>query len=196
MGLFMSVLMGFLLGAFSTKLITFLFRSASEKTADSIYTAGQIASSAAMAFMHGAQDGQKFIGIFLLGSVLSGVTQESSTVPLWIMVICAVVMGLGTALGGKKIIESVGENMVSLHKSQGFGSDLGAAAALFILTLMGIPVSTTHTKTTAIMGAGFMGKKAKINKKIIASMFLAWVITFPFCGGIAFIITKIAIRFL
>ncbi len=149
-----------------------------------------------MAFMHGAQDGQKFIGIFLLGSVLSGVTQESSTVPLWIMVICAVVMGLGTALGGKKIIESVGENMVSLHKSQGFGSDLGAAAALFILTLMGIPVSTTHTKTTAIMGAGFMGEKAKINKKIIASMFLAWVITFPFCGGIAFIITKIAIRFL
>ena len=101
-----------------------------------------------MAFMHGAQDGQKFMAIFLLGAAFSGGHSDISnfTVPVWLMVLCSAVMGLGTSIGGYRIIKSVGMDMVKLKPYQGFSADLAATLCLLFSSLAGIPVSTTHTK--------------------------------------------------
>ena len=150
-------------------------------------------SAAAMAFMHGAQDGQKFIGVLFLGIAFcngeSGVS--GMTIPIWLMILCSLVMGLGTSVGGEKIIKSVGVDLVKLDKYQGFAADLSAAACLLLSSLFGIPVSTTHTKTSAIMGVGAVKRITAINFGVVKDMMLTWVFTFPGCGLISFIMAKL-----
>lgn len=107
------------------------------------------------------------------------------------MIICSVVMGLGTCVGGKKIIKSVGVDMVKLDKYQGFSADMAAAICILFSTLFGIPVSTTHMKTTAIMGVGSVKRMSAINYKVVINMVLTWILTFPGCGLIGYIMAKI-----
>ena len=109
-----------------------------------------------MAFMHGAQDGQKFIGILMIAIMLGmGVdTSVGAEVPLLIMLICSVLMAIGTAIGGKKIIKAVGMEMVKTNDIQAVSSDFASATSLLISSTFGLPVSTTHTKTTSLLGAG------------------------------------------
>ncbi|NBI92369.1 inorganic phosphate transporter [Lachnospiraceae bacterium] len=156
----------------------------------------QIAGAAAMAFMHGAQDGQKFMGVFLLGIFLSmgKIPGGNFHIPLWMTVLCSVGMATGTAIGGERIIKTVGMDMVKLGKAQGAVSDAAAAACLLLSSLTGIPVSTTHVKTTAIMGVGIASDGEAVNKSIMKEMILAWVVTFPCCGVIGYIIAKVFIK--
>lgn len=100
-------------------------------------------------------------------------------------------MGVGTSVGGRKIIKSVGMDMAKLEKYQGFSADLGAAITLFFCSIFGIPVSTTHTKTTAIMGAGAARRVSSVDWSIVRDMILAWVLTFPGCGLIAYFMAKL-----
>ena len=100
-------------------------------------------------------------------------------------------MGLGTSIGGKKIIKSVGMDMVKLEKYQGFSADLAASVALLFSSLFGIPVSTTHAKTTSIMGVGAVRRISAINFSVVKEMATAWILTFPGCGLIGFIMAKI-----
>ena len=153
----------------------------------------QIAGAAGMAFMHGAQDGQKFMGVLLLGICLVNGTESASGVdlPIWMMLLCSIVMGVGTSVGGKKIIKSVGMDMVRLEKYQGFSADLAGAACLLLSSVFGIPVSTTHTKTTAIMGVGAVKRISAINFKVVQDMVLTWLLTFPGCGIIGFLMAKL-----
>ena len=150
-----------------------------------------------MAFMHGAQDGQKFMGVIILSTYLikgidpkqmSGIDTSSL---VWLMLICSLVMALGTMCGGKKIIKSVGMDMVKLEKYQGFAADLSAAFCLLISSVFGIPVSTTHTKTSAIMGVGAVKRITAINFGVVKDMMLTWVFTFPGCGLISFVMAKL-----
>ena len=149
-----------------------------------------------MSFMHGAQDGQKFIGVLFLGIAFAG--GQSSVIgmeiPVWLMLLCSIVMGLGTSVGGEKIIKSVGMDMVKLERYQGFSADIAAAFCLLISSLFGIPVSTTHTKTTAIMGVGATKRLSAINLGVVKEMVLTWVLTFPGCGIIGYLIAKLFIR--
>ena len=115
--------------------------------------------------------------------------------PIWMMVLCSVVMGLGTSIGGKKIIKSVGMDMVKLEKYQGFSADLAAALCILFSTLSGIPVSTTHMKTTTIMGVGAVKRLSAINYKVVLDMVLTWVFTFPGCGLIGYVMAKIFLIF-
>lgn len=156
----------------------------------------QVAGAAAMAFMHGAQDGQKFMGVFLLGIFLSMGKMPGGNfqIPLWMTVLCSGGMAVGTAIGGERIIKKVGVDMVKLHKAQGAVSDAAAAACLLLSSLTGIPVSTTHVKTTAIMGVGIASDGESVNKGIMKEMILAWVITFPCCGGIGYFVAKIFVK--
>ena len=149
-----------------------------------------------MAFMHGAQDGQKFMAIFLLGAAFSSGQSDASsfTVPLWLMILCSAVMGLGTSIGGYRIIKSVGMDMVKLKPYQGFFADLAATLCLLFSSLTGIPVSTTHTKTTAIMGVGAAKSMSRVNWKIVKEMVLTWVFTFPGCGLLGFVTAKIFLK--
>ena len=163
------------------------------RKANIFFRYAQIFGAAAMSFMHGAQDGQKFIGVLFLGlAFCNGQTSVSGVViPVWLMLLCSTVMGVGTSVGGEKIIKSVGMDMVRLEKYQGFAADLSAAACLLLSSLFGIPVSTTHTKTSAIMGVGAVKRLSAINYSVVKDMMLTWVFTFPGCGLISFAMAKL-----
>ena len=194
-GLVFSTLLGFGAGFLTAKITQHLCRKADYRKANKIFAKGQIAGGAAMAFMHGAQDGQKFMGVFMLGIMLSnGMMGDSEfTIPVWLMVACSLVMGLGTSIGGMRIIKAVGMDMVKLEKYQGFSADIAAAGCLLLCSLTGIPVSTTHTKTTAIMGVGAAKRVKSVNWGVVKEMVLTWVLTFPGCGIIGYVMAKIFI---
>lgn len=196
-GLVLSTVFGFLAGFLICKFITWICRNCDRKRVNGFFTKGQVVGGAAMAFVHGAQDGQKFLGVLLLGLFLVN-GQDNTTgavLPVWMMVVCSLIMGLGTSIGGKKIIKSVGMDMVKLEKYQGFSADIGATIGIFLSTVSGIPVSTTHMKTTAIMGVGAVKRMSAINYKVVLDMVLTWVLTFPGCGLIGYVMAKIMLFF-
>ncbi len=196
-GLGVSTILGLSSGFLFVKLIGFLFKSVKRATANKIFTGGQIFGAASMAFMHGAQDGQKFMGVFVVALQLNKVIEVSGdgsiAPPWWMIVLCAVMMGLGTSAGGYRIIKSVGMDMVKLEKYQGFAADMAAAGCLLFSSLTGIPVSTTHTKTTAIMGVGTARRASSVNWLLVKDMVVAWILVFPGCGLISFLIAKLAL---
>ncbi|MFB9769783.1 inorganic phosphate transporter [Lactiplantibacillus modestisalitolerans] len=192
-GLVVSTVLGLGGGYLLTKLVIFLFQGVNRIFANKLFTVGQALSAMAMAFLHGAQDGQKFMGVFMLTLYYNGLVGKSGggfAIPIWVMVLCSVTMGVGTSVGGMRIIKSVGMDMVKLEKYQGFSADLSAGITLFLSSIFGIPVSTTHTKTTAIMGAGAAKRLSSVDWKIVIDMVLAWVLTFPGCGLIAYFMSK------
>ena len=192
-GLVASLLLGFAVGWGICRLLTIICAKMDRRRTNGVFKYGQIFGAAAMSFMHGAQDGQKFIGVLFLGLAFSN--GESSVhgmeIPVWLMLLCSVVMALGTSVGGEKIIKSVGMDMVKLEKYQGFAADVSAAVCLLISSLFGIPVSTTHTKTSAIMGVGAVKRLSAINFGVVKDMVLTWVFTFPGCGLISFVMAKL-----
>lgn len=192
-GLVLSTVLGFVMGFLFARIIEFLFKRCDLRKTNSIFKKAQIAGGASMAFMHGAQDGQKFMGVFLLGIFLVNGNSNASNfvIPIWLMVLCSVVMALGTSIGGYRIIKSVGLDMVHLETYQGFAADLGAVGCLLFSSLTGIPVSTTHTKTTAIMGVGASKRLSAVNWRIVKDMVLAWVFTFPGCGLLGYLMAKL-----
>lgn len=192
-GLVFSLAIGFALGYFGTKLIQRLCKRADYRKANRFFDKGQVVAAAGTAFMHGAQDGQKFMGVFLLGLALSqgNVSPGAVNVPVWLMILCSLVMAFGTSIGGMKIIKSVGMDMVKLEKYQGFAADVSATAGLLICSVAGMPVSTTHAKTTAIMGVGAAKRFRAVNWGVAKEMVLTWILTFPGCGLIGFLMTKL-----
>lgn len=192
-GLVLSTIGGFVLGFVICKAMTVLFYNCNREKMNRFLQAGQVAGGAAMAFVHGAQDGQKFMGVLLLGLFLTNGMEDTQgvVIPIWMMILCSVVMGVGTSIGGKKIIKSVGMDMVKLEKYQGFSADVAASVSILASTLFGLPVSTTHVKTTAIMGVGAVKRKSSINFSVVKDMLLAWVLTFPGCGVIGFGMAKL-----
>lgn len=192
-GILLSTVLGFAFGFAVSKLTLLCALHCNRIRANRFFSGAQVAGGAAMAFMHGAQDGQKFMAIFLLGAAFSGGHSDISsfTVPVWLMILCSAVMGLGTSIGGYRIIKSVGMDMVKLKPYQGFSADLAATLCLLFSSLVGIPVSTTHTKTTAIMGVGAVRRMSNVNWKIVKELVLTWVFTFPGCGLLGFIMAKL-----
>lgn len=192
-GLVLSLALGFAIGWLFCKLLTIICVNMDRRKANKFFQGAQIFGAAAMSFMHGAQDGQKFIGVLFLGMAFcNGQSSVSGMlIPVWLMLLCSMTMGLGTSVGGEKIIKSVGMDMVKLEKYQGFAADLSAAACLLFSSLFGIPVSTTHTKTSAIMGVGAVKRLSAINFGVVKDMMLTWVFTFPGCGIISYVMAKI-----
>ena len=191
-GLLLASIIGFLLGFFFSKLIIFICRGFDRRRANIFFSYAQIASGAGMAFMHGAQDGQKFIGVFMLGIFLAqGKAGDTEfVIPLWLMIGCSITMALGTSIGGYRIIKSVGMDMVKLEKYQGFSADLSAISCLFISSIFGIPTSTTHTKVTAIMGVGASRRLSSVNWSLAKEIIFTWILTFPGCGIIGFLMAR------
>ena len=192
-GLAASLLLGFGIGWIVCKLVTLICAGLDRRRANVFFTYAQIVGAAAMSFMHGAQDGQKFIGVLFLGMAFcSGQTGVAGVIiPVWLMILCSTIMGVGTSVGGERIIKSVGQDMVRLEKYQGFSADLSSALCLLVMTVLGIPVSTTHTKTSAIMGVGAVRRLSAINFGVVRDMMLTWVFTFPGCGIISYVMAKL-----
>ena len=192
-GIGVSVILGFGFGWVVCKLVTIIFRKVERRKTEPIFRYAQIVGAAYSAFMHGAQDGQKFMGIIILCLYMSkGQAIPAGLKPeAWIMIVCSVIMALGTAMGGKKIIKSVGMDMVKLEKYQGFAADLAASSSLLLCSVFSLPVSTTHAKTMSIMGVGAVKRLSAINFSVVKEMVLTWVLTFPSCGLVGFITTKL-----
>ena len=192
-GLILSTVIGFIAGFVIVRILESICKNMDRRKTNRFFKKAQVAGGAAMAFMHGAQDGQKFMGICMLGVALAqGQGQaENFVIPMWLMVVCSLVMAFGTSIGGYRIIKAVGMDMVKLESYQGFSADLAGALCLLLSSLTGIPVSTTHTKTTAIMGVGASKRLSSVNWGVVKEMVLAWVLTFPGCGFIGYLMAKL-----
>ena len=185
-GLFLSVLLGFFGGYLVCKILQFICAEKDRRKLLPRFRMGQIFAGCAMSFLHGAQDGQKFVGVLLLALFLKNA--PSASLPPPTLLFCSLLMGLGTAMGGKKIIKSVGMDMARLESYQGFCADLASAFCLLLCSLAGIPVSTTHVKTTAILGAGIVKGRSAVNLGVIRDMAYAWLLTFPCCMLLGFLL--------
>jgi len=193
-GIVISVVLGFGLAWLICKLVTKICYNVNRPKTEPFFKGAQIVGAASMAFMHGPQDGQKFMGIILLCVFTlegSGVGAQNFTIPTWLMIVCSLVMAAGTAIGGKKIIKSVGMDMVKLEKYQGFSADIASAISLVFCSIFGLPVSTTHVKTTSIIGVGAVKRVSAINFGVVKEMVMTWILTFPGCGLLAFLVTKL-----
>lgn len=189
-GLLLSVGIGFLFGWLSTRMILYFFSKIRRDRAQFIFFRTQILGGAMNAFLHGAQDGQKFIGVLLL-SVAAHTGESVAEIPLWMVLLCSVVLSCGTALGGGRIIRAVGMKMLKLERFQGVASDVASAVSLLICSVFGLPVSTTHVKTTSVMGAGSAVRIRSVNWSIAGQMVAAWCLTFPGCGLLGYGMAKV-----
>jgi PiT family inorganic phosphate transporter len=146
----------------------------------------QMLTAGAMAFTHGMNDGQKFMGVLALTLYAGGAIPEFM-IPSWVILVCALTMGIGTAAGGWRIIETVGAKMTKLTSWQGFAATSAASATIFGASVYGIPLSTTHTITSAIVGVGASRRVADVRWRVLQRIVMAWVLTFPCCFALAYV---------
>jgi len=196
-GMVFSLVAGFILGWVVVRLIEKLFATVNRRKGNAVCTVIQNILACLLAFLHGAQDGQKFMSIGLLGIALSfGMETTGSTeFPLWLMIACSLAMSIGTLIGGKRIIKSVAMDMVKLEKYQGVASSISTSTTLLISSLTGMPVSTSHCNTSAIMGVGASKNPKDVKWNIAGNMVSAWILTFPCCGLIGFALAKLFMLF-
>ena len=194
-GLFIVNILAFVIGYITTKLVEKICKNMDRRKTNRFFKKTQIIGAGITCFMNGAQDGQKFMAIFLLGIALSnGITETTSfTIPIWLMMYCSLVIAIGAVIGGIRIIKTVGTKVAKIEKYQGTAADLASAICLFGSSIVGIPVSSTHTKNSAVMGVGASKRLSNVNWKVARNMVLTWIITFPCCGMLGFILTKIFI---
>ena len=196
-GMAFSLVAGFILGIFITRLMERLFSWADRRIGNVICVVLQDVCACALSFLHGAQDGQKFMSIGLLGIALAfGMeTSGETNFPFWLMILCSAAISLGTLIGGKRIIKSVAMDMVKLEKYQGVAASISTVITLFVASITGMPVSTSHCSTAALMGVGASKSFRRVNWGIAKHMVSAWILTFPCCGLIGFILAKVFMLF-
>ena len=189
-GLVFSTFLGFLGGLVVMALIFQIFRKSSLGYVRGLFRYLQVFSSAFMAFSHGSNDGQKFMGVFTLTLVLSGVLNKFE-IPIWVVFLCGTTMAVGTMVGGWNIMKTMGFRVTHLTTAQGFAAEMGAATTIELASHLGIPLSTTHTINTSIMGVGAVRRFSAVRWGITGQIVTAWILTFPVCGIIAYCVTKI-----
>ena len=199
-GLILSCIFGFFVGLGVTWFIKGICSDMNRNKTRPFFKYAEICSGAAMAYVHGAQDGLKFIGVLFLaielaakanGNLTASLTNEPSL--WWLAIVVALIMGLGTSIGGYKIIKKVGMGMVNLEPYEGFATDFTSSIGILISTLFGVPVSTTQVKSFAILGVGASKGIKRVKWSVAGEMVMTWVCTFPGCGLIGYIITLIFI---
>jgi len=177
--LFTSPLVGFLLGFLFMKILYKVFAWASPQFVQKWFSKLQILSSAFMAFSHGMNDAQKSMGIITFAIIGAGLLPMDANVPVWVMLLCALAMALGTAAGGMRIIKTMGVSIIKLQPINGFAAQATAAATIAAASAIGAPVSTTHVTSTAIMGVGASKRFSAVRWMVAKNIVWAWVITLP-----------------
>jgi inorganic phosphate transporter, PiT family len=188
-GLALSTFGGFLIGGFFMIALYWIFRRSSPASVRGIFSRLQIGSSAFIAFSHGSNDGQKFMGVFALALLLGGAATEFH-VTWWVILICGTVMGLGTIFGGWRIMRTVGFKLTKLEPVNGFAAETGAGVAITLGSLFGVPLSTTHTINTSIMGVGATRRLSAVHWEVARRIAAAWVLTFPACFAVGWLLSK------
>jgi PiT family inorganic phosphate transporter len=193
-GLLFSTFLGFFGGLLLMGMLYRMHANSRPGTVRRTFGRLQILSAAFMAFSHGSNDGQKFIGVFTLALVLGGILPEFQ-VPLWVILLCALTMGVGTAVGGWRIVKTMGLRLTKLEPVHGFAAETAAALTIELATRLGIPLSTTHTINTAIIGVGATRRFSAVRWGVTLEIVSAWILTFPICGAIGWLVTKLFLLF-
>jgi PiT family inorganic phosphate transporter len=189
-GLGFSTILGFSLGMIIMTSLYWILRRTSPSFIRSVFSRLEILSAAFLAFSHGSNDGQKFMGIFARALVLGGVMAHF-TVPVWIMLLCGTVMGIGTAFGGWRIIRTVGFKITKLESVHGFAATSSGAIAILLASRFGIPLSTTHCISTSIMGVGATRRFSAVRWGVARNIVMTWIITFPACAALGWVIASL-----
>jgi PiT family inorganic phosphate transporter len=180
LSLLISPAIGVLFGYLTMKLLLRFFGSYSPGTLNKTFGRLQLISSAFMAFSHGSNDAQKAMGIITLALVSDGLL-ASLEVPFWVILTCATAMGLGTAMGGWRVIKTLGVSMLKLEPIHGFAAETTAALTIFVSSHYGLPVSTTHVIATSIMGVGATKRFSAVRWGLAGKIVMAWIFTLPVC---------------
>ena len=197
-GLIVINILAFVLGYGITKIIEKTCKNMDRRKTNKFFKNTQIFGALTTCFMNGAQDGQKFIAILLLGVALSSGSIEqinnNFSIPIWLVLYSSIVIAMGTIIGGLRIIKTIGTKVTKIERYQGTAADVSSAICLLGSSIAGIPVSSTHTKNSAVMGVGASKRLSNVNWRTARNMILAWLFTFPCCGMLGFILTKILIN--
>ncbi len=170
---------GLFLALMLVLVISWIFRRFTPQGADRVFRKLQLASAALYSLGHGGNDAQKTMGIIAVLLYSQGMLEGDFYVPFWVVISCQAAMGLGTLLGGWKIVHTMGSKITRLTPAQGFCAEAGGAITLFLFTHLGIPVSTTHTITGAIVGVGASRRLSAVRWNVASSIIVAWVVTLP-----------------
>jgi PiT family inorganic phosphate transporter len=168
-----------------------VFRRANPRRINERFRRLQLVSAAFMAFSHGSNDAQKTMGIMTLALIAAGVLPPDSTIPLWVIILAATAMSLGTAAGGWRIIRTMGQRVVKLDPVHGFAAETTAATIILTASHFGMPVSTTHVISSAIMGAGASDGLSAVRWGVAGNIVIAWILTIPasaLAAGVAYVV--------
>jgi PiT family inorganic phosphate transporter len=188
-GLVVSPLFGLALGFLLMMLLIKIFKNSAPSTVTGIFNRMQIVSAAYMAFSHGSNDAQKTMGIITL-ALVSFYNLPDFHVPLWVIILCAVTMASGTAVGGWRIIKTLGMRLVHLKPIHGFAAEASAATIIEIASRIGLPLSTTHIISSTIMGVGASKRLSAVRWGIGGNIIMAWILTLPACIFLSWAICK------
>lgn len=191
LGLIFAPLFGFTIGLLFMVILLWAFRRFTPSAVGGIFRKFQIASAAFMAFSHGSNDAQKTMGIMTLALAIH-FRWTTFHVPLWIILLSAITMGLGTAFGGWRVIRTMGMRITKLEPIHGFAAETSAALVITAASRIGMPLSTTHVIASGIMGVGATKRLSAVRWGVARNIVLAWILTFPICGAISWILTTIA----
>jgi len=191
--MFLSPMLGLVLGLGFGYIIYSLFRNQSPYHVDHLFRKGQFISAACYSIGHGGNDAQKTMGIIAGLLFSSGMTGKEFHIPIWVVIACYGAISCGTLFGGWRIVKTMGQKITKLRPVDGFCAELGAAITLFLSTFLGIPVSTTHTITGSIMGVGSLKRMSAVRWGVAGQIVWAWIFTIPCSAAIAalsYIITR------
>ncbi len=180
-----SPLFGFLLALVLVLIVAWTFRRTAPFAVDRIFRGLQFVSASLYSLGHGGNDAQKTMGIIAVLLYSHGQLGDKFYVPFWVVITCQAAMGLGTLFGGWRIVHTMGSRITRLQPVQGFCAETGGAITLFGATALGIPVSTTHTITGAIVGVGAARRMSAVRWNVAKDIVVAWIVTMPAAGAIA-----------
>jgi inorganic phosphate transporter, PiT family len=184
--IFVSPLLGFLLGSMMMVVVSQLFRRATPSRVDRWFRRAQLASAGAYSLGHGGNDAQKTIGIIWMLLIATGsVAAGAKSPPYWVVIACYLAIGMGTMFGGWRIVKTMGQKITKLRPVGGFCAETGGALTLFLATALGIPVSTTHTITGAIVGVGSTQRASAVRWGVAGNIVWAWIFTIPASAFVA-----------
>ena len=175
----LSPLLGFLLALLLVLIVSWAFVRSTPSAVDNTFRTLQLVSAALYSLGHGGNDAQKTMGVIAVLLFSQGFLGAAFYVPFWVILTCQAAMGLGTLVGGWRIVHTMGSKITRLHPVQGFCAEAGGAITLFLATYLGIPVSTTHTITGAIIGVGAARKVAAVRWNVASNVVFAWIVTLP-----------------
>jgi PiT family inorganic phosphate transporter len=183
--IFVSPILGFVFGGLLMVAVSWIVRRASPSRVDRWFRRLQLVSASAYSLGHGGNDAQKTIGIIWVLLISAKVLAPGDDVPVWVIISCYVAIGLGTLFGGWRIVKTMGQKITKLKPVHGFCAETGGAITLFLATALGIPVSTTHTITGAIVGVGSTRKFSAVRWGVAGNIVWAWIFTIPASAFIA-----------